>query len=656
MAQHSYADVVFARSATDVKNFLAVFFCNQDLFAPDVAAAASQQQPQQKVVASWHLNVLYREYAADLTNPALPDHTANAAKATESLQEMVAWKRRIAVVPPPNGIPPPPPPPGGLAIPTSSTQNATADKVLAKMTGEFVLTVDELRIIVDPNGAESASLKLFSTMTLRQYLALYQSPAGGPTVLPRILAFDTDTLKRLSGDFADIAAVVKFKHYFEGTLRHDFLANCAEVNDPRLEDSTLREIAVHAAHLDLVRANCIRLNMVDVRHGKGVPLTDQDFIKINHLKVGTTKPKKIFNPFGRSEPALQLTSRFWAAVIRRFSGFWPINLDKMIRSIVAPHPNGSVNHTADAVAVRVAECIENTLRVIPFHERRCYDATLQPALSPLAVGTVLYYSLLSEEVHEAVESLKRSTRSTEQLMNSYPHIRELLTAAKQPAQQKPTDYQSSSTPYKPRRQPRGGDVRRGATRQDYRPTRRSYSPDDRRGSRRSPSASRTLSWADQPAARRTWKDDRRDQHDYRDRRLYPSKERTTYYGNAALQEDMYRRPGDRGGGYGKRGRSPYRSESPDRRDAKRVRYQIDKKDLSRLVPSNFNRRELAEAWEEKTGQDPRGKCFMGRLFEGKCRDEQCRSKSSHASAQLLPEAKRLEIFNSLAPRGDSGRQ
>ena len=87
-----------------------------------------------------------------------------------------------------------------------------------------------------------------------------------------------------------------------------------------------------------------------------------------------------------------------------------------------------------------------------------------------------------------------------------------------------------------------------------------------------------------------------------------------------------------------------------------MRYQIDKKDLSRLVPSNFNRRELADAWEEKTGQDPRGKCFMGRLFEWKCRDEQCRSKSSHASAQLLPEAKRLEIFNSLAPRGDSGRQ
>ena len=45
MAQ-SYAEVVFARSATDVKNLLTVLFCNQDLFPPDVQAAAAHQQPQ----------------------------------------------------------------------------------------------------------------------------------------------------------------------------------------------------------------------------------------------------------------------------------------------------------------------------------------------------------------------------------------------------------------------------------------------------------------------------------------------------------------------------------------------------------------------------------------------------------------------------------
>ena len=81
-----------------------------------------------------------------------------------------------------------------------------------------------------------------------------------------------------------------------------------------------------------------------------------------------------------------------------------------------------------------------------------------------------------------------------------------------------------------------------------------------------------------------------------------------------------------------------------------MRYQIEKKDLRRLDPSNFNRRELADAWAAKTGQDVRGKCFMGRLFEGRCTDEHCKSKASHSSAQMLPEAERLEIFNSLPGR------
>ena len=81
-----------------------------------------------------------------------------------------------------------------------------------------------------------------------------------------------------------------------------------------------------------------------------------------------------------------------------------------------------------------------------------------------------------------------------------------------------------------------------------------------------------------------------------------------------------------------------------------MRYQIEKKDLRRLDPSNFDRRALAAAWASKSGQDIRGKCFMGRLFEGRCEDEHCKSKASHASAQLLPEAERLEIFNSLPGR------
>ena len=82
---------------------------------------------------------------------------------------------------PPNVNPPPPPPPPVPTVSAAGTQDAIASKVLAKMTGEYVLNVDDLRVIVDPNGAEAAALRQFRTLTLQQFQALYQSPAGGPT-------------------------------------------------------------------------------------------------------------------------------------------------------------------------------------------------------------------------------------------------------------------------------------------------------------------------------------------------------------------------------------------------------------------------------------------------------------------------------------------
>ncbi len=374
MAQQSYADLVFARSANDVKNFLAVFFCNKDLFPPDVAAAASQQQPQQKVVASWHLNVLYREYAADPNNPALPDHTANAARAHESLQEMVAWKRRIAVVPPPNGIPPPPPPP------TVSSHESAARKALAKMKGNIVLSTDHLNSLIDPAGAEAAELQQFSTMTNQKFHAMFQSPAGGPTFVPRLLMYDIAPLKQLSGPYSNIASVIGRKHLYEETLRKDFLVNCDDANDPRYTNHMLREIAVNVIRLDLVGAECLKLNFVDVDHGKGTRLPELDFVKVNQLREGELKFRKRYSPFGRTGPAKLYTTRFWTAVVRRVSGVAPINMDKLIEHVVAPHCN-TVNATADSVALRVAEGIEHTLRALPFHKRYATMLTsIQPRL------------------------------------------------------------------------------------------------------------------------------------------------------------------------------------------------------------------------------------------------------------------------------------